>query len=644
MSSEAEDPEASAPDSSEGEDGHDPSGRTESADESADRLYDTVNFSPNKADIYTAIKADVDVDEAFLELVDNAIDNWERVSSKTDPLQVEIFQRVTDDGEREVVVRDNSGGVRVDELAMLFALGHSAKSEVAGSVGAYGVGGKKAILRLADEATIVTRYKNAETGYGFTVGKEWLNEEGWERPVEEFDVPQGVTEIRLRRLNFNLSSKFEDLEATLSSTYEIFLGGGPRPDVQDYDFELRVEDEVLEADGEVNWSFPPFDGLHPRQFRGIELDSRAASEPVKLHVTVGVLQRADVDESGTDVFIQNRKVHNGAKNEQGGFGVDRHMGQFEDSRHKRLKIIVELETDGDARDLPWSSSKNTLDLDSQIAQQAFNWVARIAQNYYRATYDALPQTLLRPYGRGQPHAVEGNLGEDAYQFTNDNVTKPYKPVEGYPEAKRIRSVAEAHARLGIRYPDALSAELQPAYREHWNDVFDRKYGDYFDKVNVPSVSLRAAPGLNVDEVDSIIERIDGWAERDARAGQRYDDLDVWEEPRYEATLRRRLPEGEDLAELAVISERPDSGDDPGDEPTGASSGDDGTDGSPDELDRTEFTIEVTGDQETLYNEVLATGEQFHEMTPAERSDAFAERLDRLQAVLEIAGGTGATAD
>lgn len=644
MSSDYDNPGENATDSSE-EDGADTS---EQADEgsSSPTLYDTVNFSPNKADIYTAIKADVDVDEAVLELFDNIFDNWERVSGKTDPLLAEMFQRVTDDGEQELVIRDNSGGVPLEELDMLFALGRSAKDDISGSVGAYGVGAKKAILRLADEATVATRYKEAEMGYGFTVDKEWLDEDGWERPIEEFDLDAGVTEIRLRRLNFNFSNKIEELKDRMESTYEIFLGGGPRPDIHDYDFELRVGDETLPRNEiwEVNWAYPPFDGLHPRQFRDIELDSRDASAPVKLHVTVGLLQTADMDESGTDVYVQNRKVHNAVKDEQGGFGLHRYMGQFKDSQHKRLKIIVELETDGDARDLPWSSSKNTLDLDSQIATQAFNWVARLARVYYNATYQAFPQTLLRPYGNGAPYAVAGNLGPDAYDFSNqDNVTEPYRPSEGYPDAKRIMNVAAAHAQLGIKIPSAVKDAYVPAYGEHWDDQFERNYGAHFEDVGVMPVTLKTDLDIDVGDINDIISRIDGFARADARADRRYEGLEDWEQPRYEATLRQNLPDDLDLTELAIISDRPettDAGEENGeDTPESDAEEDVEPDVEEDvELDRTNYVLASTPDQIALFETVLDLPDGFEDTTPAERSDKFEERLERLRAVLEVASG------
>lgn len=556
------------------------------------------------------------------------------MSGKTDPLAIEVFSRTRDDGDREVVVRDNSGGVKADELEMLFGLGKSAKDEIVGSVGAYGVGMKKAILRLADEATVATRHKDADTGYGFSVDREWLDEGGWERPVEQFDLPSGVTEVRLRRLNFNPSTKFDDLKETLSTTYEIFLGGGPRPDVEDYDFEIVVDGEALDHGEPVNWSFPPFDGLYPRQYRDIELDSREVDGQIKLHLTVGLLQKSDMETSGTDVYVQKRKVHDAVKDEQGGFNINRYLGEWKDSAHKRLKVIMELETDGDARDLPWNSSKSSLDLDSQIAKQAFNWLGRVAQPYYRANFQSVPQTLLRPYGRGEPHAMESKarLGEKAYDFSGrTKVTSKFKPKGGYPAAKRIARTAEAHARLGIKYPESVNEEYVPAYEEHVEDQFNRNYSDLFNELS----ELENEPtSLDIDDVEDDVERIDGMARRDASARRYYIGLDEWEVPRYEAKMREFLGDEVELDDLETIEERPD--DEPG-LPADEGDLDDEGEVESDE-DRDRFDIALTQEQTALFNRVLGLPDGFENASPGERADALASRLERLEAVLEVAGG------
>lgn len=667
---------------------------TDAEADSANKLHDTVDFSPKKEDMYRAIMADVDVVEAILELSDNSIDNWERVSSKTDPLTIEVFTRTTDDGDTEFVIRDDSGGVRRSELAMLFGIGRSARDEIEGSVGAYGVGAKRAIMRLADEATVATRYKSGtDTGYGFTVDRDWLEDDTWERPIEEFDIPEGQTEIRLRNLNFQPENKLDEIRQELQRAYEIFLGGGPRYDDakdEDYDFVIRVDGEPIDQPDPVNWSFTPFDGLHPRQFTNIDLDSKETEDPVHLDVTVGLMQTAAESEAGTDFYLQQRQVHHAQKDEQGGFGLVDKMGEW-DGQQKRLKIIAELRTDGDSRDLPWNSSKTGLDTDSEIAKQAFDWIGRIAERYYDAVYGTVPQTFLRPYGRGADHTVDGQLGDDALDYAGrEKVTD--KPTKGYPDIQRAKKMATEHARFGIKYTGDLREEFIPAYEEHLanrlQNQFDPLYGEDYEPV-----VLDEAPDFDPGNGGDIATEIDGWARSDAREPQRYTGLEAWKQARYDAVLATRLPDNMDLDEVETVDTRDEDDDTAGrsldaferddtedDEEAASADGEDvesdttavdvddtesetvttqtdesatdstvestGTNedtSTSDEVDITiegedghlVFPIELTPEQKELFEAVLGV-DDFEATTPAERGEALADRMERLQAVLQAA--------
>lgn len=676
--SEADDPDSDTP-------------GTDAQADSADELHDTVNFSPKKEDMYRAIMADVDIVEAILELTDNSIDNWERVSSKTDPLTIEIFTRTTDDGNTEFVIRDDSGGVRRSELAMLFGIGHSARDEIEGSVGAYGVGAKRAIMRLADEATVATRYKGGtDTGYGFTVDRDWLEEDTWERPIEEFDIPKGQTEIRLRNLNFQPEKKLDAIRQELQRAYEIFLGGGPRHDDakdEDYDFVIRVDGEPIEQPDPVNWSFTPFDGLHPRQFTNIQLDSKETEDPVHLDVTVGLMQTAKESKAGTDIYLQQRKVHHAQKNEQGGFGLVDKLDEFS-GQQKRLKIIAELRTDGDSRDLPWNSSKTGLDTDSEIAKQAFDWIGRIAERYYDAVYGTVPQTFLRPYGRGADHAVDGQLGGNALDYAGrEKVTD--KPTKGYPDIQRVKKVATEHARFGVKYTGDLREEFVPAYEEHLDnrlgEQFDSLYGEEYEPV-----VLDEEPDFDPNRGGEIATEIDQWARSDARVPRRYTGLEGWKQPRYDAVLATRLPNDTDLNDVETVDTRDEDEDTEGrsldeferddteDEQAASSDGEDNEkdttevdtdeeskavtaqsdesatdstvestgvddDTASDEVDiaiegedgNLVFPIELTPEQKELFEAVLGV-DDFEATTPAERGEALADRMERLQAVLQAA--------
>jgi len=172
---------------------------------------------PSK-EAYRAVKSDVTPVSAFKELIDNALDNWQRVSEKMDDIIIEIIHRDLDDDE-EILIRDNTGGVEEDDVSMLFALGQSQKEDITGSIGAYGVGAKKAIVNLGNKATIRSRYLRGEKGYGFTIDEDWLtDDDDWSVDKEEYEnIDQGITEILIQDLNIDWGNYSEDLKRTSSA-------------------------------------------------------------------------------------------------------------------------------------------------------------------------------------------------------------------------------------------------------------------------------------------------------------------------------------------------------------------------------------------------------------------------------------------
>jgi len=139
-----------------------------------------VDLSPNK-EIYRSAAVDVNPIDAVEELNDNALDNWARVSHRVDNMTIDITAEDT-----LTRVRDDSGGLEADDIRLLFALGETFQQEVAGSIGSYGIGAKKALVRLGEERIVKSRARGADTGVGFRVNEEWLDSNDWEVELEEF--------------------------------------------------------------------------------------------------------------------------------------------------------------------------------------------------------------------------------------------------------------------------------------------------------------------------------------------------------------------------------------------------------------------------------------------------------------------------
>ncbi|AEH37525.1 ATP-binding protein [Halopiger xanaduensis] len=519
---------------------------------------DTYDLKPSK-EAYQAVKSDVTPVSAFKELVDNALDNWRRVLDGLDPVTIEIeYHDGGPDGEDEVVIRDDSGGVEEDDLQILFALGQSKKEDIAGSIGAYGIGAKKAILNLGNKATIRSRHMYADTGFGFTIDEEWLqDDEDWTVEKEEYeDIEAGVTEIRISDLNTPWNKYRENLVEDLSKTYQYFLDPDRMEDfepvsiiIREYDTDGEATDTIeVEPPEPVDWSFTPMDGLFVRRYEGIDLQSKEFEAEVTLNVTVGLMREASAEDSGADIFCQNRLVLSGVTDERAGFGMGSNsskLGKFS-GQHRRLRVIIEFETEGDARILPWDAQKSDIDPYTRVSRAARDWIGRIVRPYYLAAgaYDHVPTTLTRPYDRDCEHSVTKHL-DDPYDYEGRKRVM-HKPDTDFSDAKEITERVDVTTALRIYSPDPLPDEFEPAYREEFLRTLRDEYDidvDREESIPTPFIPAAEVPDdLDMDESHRTRMNLTQHAREDAAVDppQRKVGFPDWQQPLYDTLLREQI--------------------------------------------------------------------------------------------------------
>ena len=518
----------------------------------------TYDLKPSK-EAYQAVKSDVTPISAFKELIDNSLDNWRRVLDGLDPVKIEIeYHDNGPDGEDEIVIRDDSGGVEEDDLHILFALGQSNKGEIGGSIGAYGVGAKKAIVNLGNEATIRSRHLYADSGFGFSIDEDWLHDDDdWTVEKVEFDdIEKGVTEIRISDLNTPWNKFSDELEENLSETYQYFLREDRMEDMETVSITIREFDEdgnteeVIEVEPpeEVDWSFTPMDDLFVRRYEGIDLESKEFDDTVEVNITVGLMQEASAADSGADIFCQNRLVLSGVTDERAGFGRgsgSAKLGKFS-GQHRRLRVIIEFVTEGDATVLPWDAQKSDIDPYNRVSRAAFDWIRRIVRPYYVASgaYDEIPTTLTRPYGRDSDYAVTDHL-DDPYDYSGrKRVT--HKPDTDFTDAAMITQRADTTAALRIYSPGDLPKEFEPAYREEFlrliNDEYDIKLEE--DEA-IPTEAIPEADvpeSLSIEEANDVYDELSEKAAEHARRepSEREVGLPDWKQTLYDTLLREEL--------------------------------------------------------------------------------------------------------
>ena len=115
-----------------------------------------------------------------------------------------------------ISVKDNAGGVKLDDLNVLIAPGGNRNDPLAELIGVFGVGAKRAAIALAENIEIRTRHENGKT-HELDITKQW---------VESDDCCQyahGSSAINLHReIALNQSR-------ALGMSYSVCLAGSENP-------------------------------------------------------------------------------------------------------------------------------------------------------------------------------------------------------------------------------------------------------------------------------------------------------------------------------------------------------------------------------------------------------------------------------
>jgi len=505
-------------------------------------------------DTLKALKSDVTLESACLELCDNSIDAWRRNSNQSGPANLEIF--TVEDGDRtELVIRDDTGGVPRDESSMLFGLGQTAKNNSQGLIGTFGVGAKKSLVNLGIPFRIRSRHVDEDEGWTYRITEEWFeNDTDWSVPIyKDEEIESGTTEIRIEDLNYNWTEENTDsLCSALGSAYNCFLSESYQQiRGTNYDLDITVNGKTVEPEGLPEWSYTPFDGLAPRRYENIKIEHPESDEPISLSISVGLLKKKTAENVGTDIYIQQRKIASGLRDEVGGFGTGPEgIGKFM-ARHERLKVIVELETEADGRLLPWDTQKSAIDRYNPImrgtesTRGVYNWIRRTVEPYYALDADKVPRAFVEPYHLG--HAQAANSGSPIVHNYEDRkrVGTNHKPNIDLPEIQLIHDAAIAHAALRINCEDSFEEWQLPAYKLQLQTECET------DTDTLTSAST--PPDEVVSEPFQTIGKIKELARTHISAGLIYtDELEDWEKPTYkqyiEQNTEKSLEEADTLPE------------------------------------------------------------------------------------------------
>ncbi|MGC2253924.1 MAG: ATP-binding protein, partial [Candidatus Acidiferrales bacterium] len=205
---------------------------------------DKLNATPSKR-IFHSIIADYDLNRSICELVDNGLDVWVR-GKRASAISISIK---LDKAQQTIMVEDNAGGLPKADLRYVVGPGETGTNPTDETIGIFGVGTKRAVVALAQDVKITTRFSKEKT-FQIDFDDNWLNDDDWELPVYEVDqIPEGKTVVELQKLRSLITDEgIAQLKEHLRATYGKFLTNQA--------VTLTLNGESLSPQFFENWAYP----------------------------------------------------------------------------------------------------------------------------------------------------------------------------------------------------------------------------------------------------------------------------------------------------------------------------------------------------------------------------------------------------
>jgi hypothetical protein len=324
---------------------------------------DIVDATPSKR-LFLSIIADYDLNRSICELVDNGLDVWVR-SGRTKDITIKI---VLDESQQTITIEDDAGGLAKSELRYIVGPGQTGTSPSDQTIGIFGVGTKRAVVALAQDIKIKTRQLNQDT-YQVDLDDKWIEDNDWHLPVYEVDeIPEGTTVVELQKLRSQITDEvITQLKDHLRTTYAIFL--------KNERITILVNRDKLLPRFFENWAYPPT--YPPHKYTGIL--TTEDSSVIKVEAIAGLSRESSpaTGEYGVYFYCNDRLIARALKTLEVGF--TRGLAGVPHPKVSLTRVLVFL--NGDARLMPWNSSKSEINTKHEVFLALHNWLVQVVKGY-----------------------------------------------------------------------------------------------------------------------------------------------------------------------------------------------------------------------------------------------------------------------
>jgi Histidine kinase-, DNA gyrase B-, and HSP90-like ATPase len=332
-----------------------------------------------------------------------------------------------DKDQQTMIVTDNAGGVSFDNLPLIVSPGQTGNSPINQTIGIFGVGSKRAVVALAQDIKITSRFNNEST-YQISYDDPWLKEDTWELSVYQVDdLKAGTTKIELSKLRIKIDEESETkLFEHLGATYARFL---TNKNLTIYVNNIPVKPVIFE-----NWAYPP--NSSPGNYKlEINVDG---GDKVNVEITAGLITTSysGLGEYGVYFYCNDRLISRGNKSYDVGFTTGK-IGV----PHASISIIRALVSiNGPAQWMPWNSSKSDINPNHKIFLELRNLIIEIMKRY---------ATISR--------ALVGDIHENVFKYTNGNINQFQVEDTRNPKKLYLPPLQVAKPRYAARIKSANKA-------------------------------------------------------------------------------------------------------------------------------------------------------------------------------------------
>ncbi len=337
--------------------------------------------------MYWSIISDYSLETALAELIDNALDNWSKLGRKAELLvELNLNQE-----EQSIIITDNSGGVAEEDHEELISPGLSTNKPEDATIGVFGVGSKRAVVALAKNVRIQTRYQGGRT-YQFDIDEQWFSDPSWKLPKFETDaIARDSTRIELSRLRIPITAEaLSALPDNLGAVYANFLLTGK--------FRLLVNRRLVKLKTFENWTFP-------KDYEPVSITSQISDSEggvVHCQITAGLIGSDSFKkgEDGVYFYCNDRLIAEAVHDPEVGFVP----GQAGVPHGEAALARVVCRFHGPAKLMPWTSFKTDI-------------------NYHHKTFRAMREQLIKQmsYFASLSRRLAKHKETEVFPFTSGKV-------------------------------------------------------------------------------------------------------------------------------------------------------------------------------------------------------------------------------